>query len=215
MGKIAGLVVGIVVLGFAGLYGYLGGFTSVAVTEQSFGPVEFVYSTHRGAYKNLSKSWDRFKEQWEAAGLEVCDSMAVYLDSPETPEDQLRSIIACRIDSLPTGVAPTVGTNLPSFTLPESMVIAGFFPFKTELSYFLGPMKVYPKFTEYMEENDIKPTIAIETYGVEGKQSKMGYYMPIGASQSQFKPLFDAFTADPIKTVEGGPDGGTETTDQN
>ena len=96
------LLVIIVILAGAitGIYAWLGGFSTVAVNRGEIGPWEIVYSTHKGPYKNLNKSWTKFQKDWEAAGLKVCNSLAVYLDMPGTPEDQLRSAIACRIDEL-------------------------------------------------------------------------------------------------------------------
>jgi hypothetical protein len=42
--------------------------------------------------------------------------------------------------------------KLPNFVIPKSRTIAATFPYKNPASYFIGPMKVYPRIQERTRE---------------------------------------------------------------
>lgn len=174
-------------------YGYLGGFGSVEVSEADFSSKEVIFVTHKGPYENLSQSWSDFQKKWEKAGLKDCDSLAVYLDAPDTAPEKLRSILACNVSHLEQSQKESLKTAFSSFVLPGSKALTSSFPFKNEFSYFLGPMKVYPEMQRVLTDKKIKPTVAIETYGDAKNNSKIGYVMPIEGSIQDYQKLYDAF----------------------
>ena len=49
-------------------------------------------------------------------------------------------------------------------TLPKSRAVSGTFVHRNFLSFMLGPMKVYPAITKFMNETLIKPVGCIELY---------------------------------------------------
>jgi len=184
------LLVGIIF----GFYVWLGGFSSVTVTRSSFGPTEIVFATHKGAYKNLSASWSAFQKQWEAAGLKECNALAIYLDTPDTPEEKLRSIIACDIGALPVDDKIRLRSALPYFVIPQSATVAANFPYKNPASYFIGPMRVYPAMKKELAKDKIVPPVAIETYGkMSEPAAEMGYAMPVESKRQDYQMLIDAF----------------------
>lgn len=190
LGTIAVILAGIIF----GLYAWLGGFSSVTVTRSSFGPTEIVFATHKGAYKNLSTSWSAFQKQWEAAGLKECNALAIYLDTPDTPEEKLRSIIACDIGALPVDDKIRLRSALRYFVIPKSTTIAAKFPYKNPASYFIGPMRVYPAFKNELAKDKIVPPVAIETYGKTTEPAtEMGYAMPLESKRADYQMLIDAF----------------------
>ena len=191
--KIGLIVLGAAAAGLIGMYAYLGGFRPVTVSRGEQSSAEIVYSTHRGPYKDLHKSWSKFKAEWEAAGLADCDALAVYLDPPGTPEEKLRSIIACRIDSLPAEQKAGIKAKLPSFTIPRSRAILSSFPYRNPISYFIGPTKVYPEFQKALS-NEATPPVAIETYGSMSRPAEeIGFSMPLESSRADYAKLIDAF----------------------
>lgn len=191
--KILGLIV--VVLGVfgVGMYAYLGGFSTVTVSKGNFKSTEIVYATHKGAYKNLSKSWSAFQKKWEEAGLKSCDSLAVYFDPPGTPEEKLRSIIGCRIDGLSEEARENIREKLPHFRLPKSKALVARFPYKNVASFFIGPMKVYPEMKKVMTAEKLPGSVAIETYGTTSSIKDMGYFMPNETRPGDYQELLDAF----------------------
>lgn len=175
------------------MYAYLGGFSTVTITKGKFKSTEIVYATHKGPYKNLSKSWDKFRKEWEAAGLKSCDSLAVYFDPPGTPDERLRSILGCRIDTLSDDDKEKITGKLPHFRLPKSKALVATFPYKNVLSFFIGPTKVYPAMKKVMTAEKLPGSVAIETYGTTTSIKTMGYYMPNETRQSDYQELLDAF----------------------
>lgn len=191
--KFAGILfLGIGILAII-VYGYLGGFRSIEVSKGEFQSSEIVFSTHKGAYKNLSKSWDTFKAEWEKAGLKECDSLAVYFDPPGTPEDKLRSVLGCRIDALSSQGKTNLKSKLPSFRLPESKALVAKFPFKNVLSFFVGPAKVYPAMKKIMQAEKLHGSVAIETYGPASTNQDMRYYMATETKITDYQKLLNAF----------------------
>jgi len=176
-----------------GAYVWLGGFRDVEVTRGTFGPAEIVYEPYRGPYGDLHKAWRGFEVRLAGAGIETCDALAVYLDSPETPKDDLRTILGCRIDSLPDAQRDDVRTKLPSFTIPRSDALLSAFPYKNPASYAFAPMKVYPEVTKVLDAEGIEAVVGIEIYGLMETAEEIGFAIPVDVERSDYQPLFDAF----------------------
>lgn len=191
--KIAAIVLGLIAAGITGFAAYLGAFSKVEVTRGEFGPAKIVFFIHKGSYRNLANSWMEFEKQWNAAGLKECESLALYLDPPGVPEENLRSVLACRVDGLPDAERLAFEKAFQSFTIPRLQGLTSTFPFKSHLSYMLGPMKVYPEFTRAMEKESAKPVIGIEIYGVPGKMKEICFFMPLGDSPADYQALYRAF----------------------
>lgn len=187
----------IVIAGLIGLiftlYGYMGGFTTVKVSKVDFPATEIIYATHQGPYKGLKDSWTKFVDEFTTAGLDSCNGFGIYLDSPDTPPEKLRSIIACSVDGLSDELKATLKASFKSFTLPATEAYTSSFPFKNELSYFLAPSFVYPEFQKLIATNAITPSVAIEAYGHEKGRNKILFYMPTNMSLESYQPLLDSF----------------------
>jgi hypothetical protein len=187
-----------VVLGFllfgVGFYHYMGGFSQVNVSRESFGPTQIYFVTHKGPYKNLNVSWEKFQKDWESIGITECDSLAIYLDDPETEPEKLRSILGCRMDTLNPDQKKQVSDKFSVFTIPKMDCLTSEFPFKNIFSYFLAPNKVYPKFSEIIMNEKLETSVAIEIYGGSAAfVDKIKFAMPTAVSRSVFLPLEKAF----------------------
>lgn len=192
--RITLIILGLIAAALAGFYGYLGGFSAVTVSRGELSQSEIVYALHRGPYKDLHKSWSKFKTEWEAAGLADCEALAIYLDPPGTPEEKLRSVIACRIDSLSKEQKESVKAKLPSFVIPSSRAILSSFPYRNPASYFVGPTRVYPEFQKELTREGITPPVAIETYGSMNQPAReIGFAMPLESQRADYAKLMDAF----------------------
>ncbi|WP_039928816.1 GyrI-like domain-containing protein [Leptospira yanagawae] len=190
------IILFVVVIGVFGVsfYAYMGGFREVEVKETNFGTVEIFIYTHKGPYKNLNESWDQFQKEWESIGLTECNSLAIYLDGPETPEDKLRSVLGCRMDGLSDVQIKSIKSKLKTFLIPEMKCITATFPFKNFLSYFIAPTKVYPKFQKTLSESSAKTSVAIEVYGGSSNfVDHIDFFMPIEVSREVFAPLESLF----------------------
>ncbi len=180
-------------LALLGGYAFMGGFTPVDVKRGSYGPAEIVYATHRGPYKDLGGAWTRFQTAWEAAGLTNCNSLSLYLDPPGTPPEELRSIIACRIDGLSDDEKEKWRAAFPQFVLPEAEALLSSFPFKNNASYAFAPMNVYPAISKKMEEENLEAVVGIEIYGDVNSIKNIDFVIPLGLETDDLTPLFEAF----------------------
>lgn len=191
--KSIGLLVVFVFAAVAAIYGYMGGFVAVKIEQGAFGPSEIIYSTHVGPYQEIGESWARFDEEWQEAGLNSCDSLAIYLDPPDTPPEELRSILACQIDALTEDDKAALKEEFPSFVMPQSDALLSAFPFRNFASYMLAPRKVYPEMQKRMTAKNIVPPVGVELYGDMDNVREIRFAIPYGVDKTAYQPLFDAF----------------------
>lgn len=191
--KWLGGILAILLLLALALYAYLGGFRAIEIEKGAFGPAQIIFSTHIGPYQEIGESWMQFQSEWEDAGLAACDSLAVYIDPPGAPPEELRSIIACRIDALSEAQKHEWRKKFSNFKLPRTQAYVAAFPYKNFLSFMFEPMKVYPALQKRLEAKNITPPVGIETYGVEGEIEEIGFIIPYGVSTDSYQPLFDVF----------------------
>jgi hypothetical protein len=191
--KTAGIFLGSIAIILIGLFAYMGGFRTIEVREGNYGPHEIIFVTHKGPYQGLKQSWEEFQVKWENAGMKECSSLAIYLDPPETPEENLRSILGCKIGGLSTEEKSKLKEHFESFEIPESEAYLSEFPFKNFFSFMLGPIKVYPKMEEAVNETSKIPSVAIEEYGITGSFDKIKFIMPIWIDRNKFQELENSF----------------------
>jgi len=192
--KTIGIVLGILIFIGISFYAYMGGFKTIEVKHQSFGPVEVFIYTHKGPYQNLNQSWEKFQKEWESIGITECNSLAIYLDPPGTPPENLRSILGCRMSGITENQIKSIQSKFVTFQIPQSDCLTTTFTFKNVFSYFLAPTKVYPKFQEMLTNESGKTSVAIEVYGGSAKfVDHIEFYMPLGISRDVFLPLEKLF----------------------
>lgn len=192
--KFISIIIAILFLLGTAFYAYMGGFSRVEVKRDTFGPISIFVYPHKGPYQNLNQSWEKFQKEWEAIGLTECSSLAIYLDSPDTPEEKLRSVLACKMDGLSELEKKAVEKQFVTFVIPKSNVLVASFPFRNVLSYFLAPTKVYPKFQEIISENKEQTSVSIEVYGGSLHfVDTIEFYMPLGIGREVFSPLEKLF----------------------
>lgn len=189
---ISGVIAALLILNLV-FFAYLGGFKQVEVERGAYGPAEIVYTTHRGSYQTIGKSWEKFQAEWEAKGLDRCDSLAVYLDPPDAPKESLRSVLGCRIDGPAEAEQAKWRAAFPGVMLPRSDALISPFPYKNYASFILAPMKVYPVMQKRMIADGHHGAVAIEEYGVIGESKQIRIIMPVGVDRSEYQPLMDAF----------------------
>jgi len=187
------LILVAILLVFLGFYAYMGGFSSVQVTEVTYGPRTIIYAAHRGPYEEIGSSWEKFQTRWEAAGLKECRSLAIYLDPPDTPPEKLRSILGCTVEHLDAAEQERLAQQFPVFQVPAMESIRSEFPYRNMLSFMLGPIKVYPEFQRVMEEQKFQPAVAFEIYGNPESIKFIEFIMPSREPRSTFAPLEQAF----------------------
>lgn len=189
---LAGFIV-IVVLLMAGLYGWLGGFAPVKPEKGHRAASDIYYMAYQGPYGSLGKVWAGFAAQIEEAGLPECDALGLYLDPPETPPEETRSVLACHMDRLTAQERQVAAEKFAVFTLPRMEVLYADFPFRNDLSYIVGPVKVYPVLSASLEKSGITPPLTIEEYGPETGRETLRFVLPVDRTRGDYAALVAAF----------------------
>ena len=161
------------------LLSYVGAFKPVIITENTAGPFIYLYKEHTGAYHKIVpvieavESWA--KEQKIACTL----TFGKYLNDPKSvEEDRLRSIGGCLItaEELKAFEGKWPEGFKTETQSPQKYVIATF-----EGSPGIGPLKVYPKVLQYIEDQRLpKSEWTLEIYQVHTQESMTTtYHFPV------------------------------------
>jgi AraC family transcriptional regulator len=165
----------IAILAFAFyLMNYLGTFKPVIISEKTAGPFHLVYKSHIGAYHKIVPLIEEVEKWVKAQGMDCKLSFGEYLDDPrQTEEARLRSLGGCMV---PQPVA-TLPEGFEQKTLAERKYVVAVF----EGSPGIGPLKVYPKVYQYLEDQKlVREDSVLEVYEVHSQEAMTTtYYFPI------------------------------------
>jgi hypothetical protein len=158
---------------------YVGAFKPVLISEKEAGPFFYLYKEHTGAYHKIVPVIETV-ETWAKEQKIPCTlSFGKYLNDPSSvDEERLRSIGGCLVSE---EESKALAGHLPEgFKLeaqaPQKYVIAQF-----EGSPGIGPMKVYPKVFQYIEEQRLlREEWVLEIYEVHSQEAMTTtYHFPL------------------------------------
>jgi len=145
---------------------YLGVFATITITEGTVGPYKLVCYEHFGPYEETGKYSDSLYQALKADGIETTLGFGIFYDEPGTKaESELHSIVGCILNEKDTArIAWMIakGYRVEPMGVTKSAITE--FPKKNKLSFLVGVMKVYPKFTEYWNEKGYQNVPAMEIY---------------------------------------------------
>ncbi|MCX6824941.1 MAG: hypothetical protein NTY80_01835 [candidate division SR1 bacterium] len=154
---------------------YLGGFTKLIAQESNMGPYTMAYTGFVGEYGKVGPSMTKVYEVLSGAGIVSYTGAGIYYDDPVVISGALlRSDIGAIIDTQDAKKLAN-NKNVKITTIPAKNRIVVVFPLKNTFSYMIGPMKVYPVITKYMEERGYSHEVPMmELYDMVAKKI---YYM--------------------------------------
>jgi hypothetical protein len=173
------ILAGVIIIGVGGYLGYLGAFSSPAVTESFTGPYTFAYEEFIGDYKESGPVFDRVYGALKSAGFNTTRGIGVYFDNPaEVPAHKLRSHCGVLIDRNDTARIPDLEKQfkIGRIGLRKSMVAE--FPIRGSLSYMIGPMRAYPALAAYSKGKGYGIDVSYEVYDENSK--RIYYIVPVG-----------------------------------
>lgn len=155
---------------------YLGGFSKLTVEEKEMGPYTVVYVDNVGDYKKVGPVMDNLYQWLKKAGITQTAGIWIYLDNPASvPVDQLRSQVWSVINPEDEIKITDLWLSYKTQTIEKKLRLVVAFPYKNMLSYFMGPIKVYPVLNKYISEKWYATwSAAIELYD---QTNKMIYFM--------------------------------------
>ncbi|HVK60700.1 MAG TPA: GyrI-like domain-containing protein [Bdellovibrionales bacterium] len=149
MKKLVLLVIATVVALLASLYFRLGADKDVVITLEEVGPYQVAYKNHLGEYHKIVPIIEEVEKWMKSLGLKCQVSFGEYLDNPESvANDRLRSRGGCVLESAPPMVLPP---GIAIGSIPHKRYVKAVF----EGAPSLGPLKVYPKMRDFIEEKNL------------------------------------------------------------
>ena len=145
---------------------YMGMFSNITISERKMGPYTYAYVNHVGPYSEVGTLIMDQYIKLEEAGFNSVDAIGIYYDDPQnTPKEQLKSDAGLIISKQDMGKIEANKGKFNFGTIEEKTYFVTEFPIKNNLSYIIGPMKIYPAFGKFTKDNNITaPSKAIEYY---------------------------------------------------
>lgn len=156
--------VAVVILSFAGFVAYhVGALKPVQIAQENRGELHLIYKVHTGPYHKTVKTIEEI-ENWAMENKVDCHlTFGEYLDDPEkTEEARLKSYGGCVVDRFPENLPADFKTLIHP---ARAYVVAVF-----DGSPGIGPLKVYPRVNEFMQERKLKQNApVIEVYEIHSR----------------------------------------------
>ena len=176
--KKALIIIAVIIAAVVGYAAYLGVFAGITVEEREMGPFTFVYKEHKGPYGETGKVFTEIEKSLKADGIETTRGFGIYYDDPkQVKKEELRSIVGSVLEEKHLARANEIGKKFGIKRFEKSRCVTAEFPVRGMLAYWLGPMKVYPRFDEYMNAKGYKWGPALELYDMQAK--KIIFAVPI------------------------------------
>lgn len=120
--------------------------------EQNMGPYTIAYTQFVGNYGKVWPSMTKVYEVLSGAGIVSATGVGIYYDDPAVISwAELRSDVWSIITKEDANKLTNItGVQTKTLTAGNKMVVE--FPLKNTISYMIGPMRVYPVITKYMQE---------------------------------------------------------------
>ena len=145
---------------------YSGLFSTVEIQEGDIGPYILVYQKHTGDYAGTGDIQNRIYQSLQKDyNVSATRGFGKYYDDPKTvPAEKLRSIAGCILEPEYRSLIPTIQKKYTVGEYKKTRSVIAWFPYKNQLSIFLGVMRVYPRLEEYIREKGYPFSPALEIY---------------------------------------------------
>jgi AraC family transcriptional regulator len=181
-----------IILFFAAELYFSGAFKPVEIGVQTKGPYAILFKEHIGAYDKIASTIEEVETWAKQNNLPCALTFGEYFDDPHAVEqERLRSRGGCIMELKSSteknpytqviGAFPTNAPVLPSIQtsiLEERKFVVATF----KGSPRIGPLKVYPKVSDYFSSNSLKQgSSSVEIYEIYPNNSGMTttYLFPI------------------------------------
>ena len=151
---------------------YYGLFNSPKLVEKNVGGETFVYQERFGDYQQSGPAMDTvYQELKNNFGLECPIGFGIYYDNPqEVAKENLRSDVGCVLSNESLDRLSEIQTSsiLKTKRIPVVKYITTEFPYRNKISFALGVLKIYPKFSKYLSEHNYQSAPSMELYDIKG-----------------------------------------------
>ena len=159
------VVLVVLVLALLAFLAYMGVFSTPTVTEQIIGPYTLVYEEYTGPYSGSGKVIGSVYSALKKDKIETLKGFGIYLNNPNnTAPDQLKSLLGCVLEEKDLGKVRQIKKNYKVMKWEAKDCLVTEFPIRNNLSYMIGPMKVYPLLNKELTAKGYKMGRALELY---------------------------------------------------
>lgn len=172
----------------AGVYAWLGGFSTVKVSKEKAEAFHLLYLEHTGPYSKIYPVIQSVEKLMKEKNLEYESTFGIYYDNPRNVDKKkLRSIAGAVVskDELKKAESLINAGKLKSRIIREQSYAKTEFPHKMFLSMFVAVCRVYPALNEYAKSENI-PEMKYNEKDYEGnfvmelyKKGKIEYFMTL------------------------------------
>jgi len=162
----------VLVVALLAFLAYLGVFSTPKVTEQQVGPYTLVYEDYIGPYSNTGQVLSKVYNALKKDGIVTLKGFGIYLNDPKTTTpDKLRSQIGCVLEENDLGRARVLRKKYKIMTWKKTNCLVAEFPIRNNLSYMIGPLKVYPVMNKAMQAKGAKLEACLELYDLPAQKT--------------------------------------------
>jgi len=149
---------------------YAGGFAPLDVQEQDMPAYTIAYTWFVGEYGKVWPAMNAVYDILSGAGITSFTGVGIYYDDPAVVSGaKLRSDVGAMMDAKDISKLKK-NTAVMTKTVAAGTKIVVEFPLKSNISYMIGPMRVYPVIAKYMEEKGYKAVPMTELYDMTAKK---------------------------------------------
>lgn len=172
-----GLVIVLLVVG-VGVYYWMSSnqaFEKVTVSEMNVGPLTFVYTAHKGEYSKISGDMMMLSQKISKYNCDLNKGFAIFYDNPQvTKKDDLRSDVGFLLEGKDANKMNEIMKTTKVRWIGPKRYVTATFPLKSNMSYMIGAIKVYPELMKYMTIKGYKATPSFEMYDIQAKMILYG-----------------------------------------
>lgn len=151
---------------------YVGFFNEVKIEEKKEGGYKVVGMEFTGPYSKVGRLMTDVDKKLKDMGIESTRGFGIYYDDPKViPSEKCRSFAGNILEEKYFDKAQELeSSGFRVDSVPIKNAVVAEFPIKNSLSYMIGPMKVYPAFSEYLNKKGYKPDLSMEVYDIPNKK---------------------------------------------
>lgn len=148
------------------IFGYLGSFQNVDVTEEMTGPFYLVYSKYTGDYSKMWPTMDDMYEDFLAHNWDIGAGIGIFYDDPkEVASENLRADIGMLVKRADFAKIWELSGSYLTKSLAQDKRVVASFPYKNQLSFMIWVFKVYPAVSSFLDDHNYNYNVPrIEIY---------------------------------------------------
>ncbi|MFW5757921.1 MAG: GyrI-like domain-containing protein [Bacteroidota bacterium] len=169
---IFGIVLSLILI-LVAIYAYYGGFSKIDFEVRQGGGETLVYQSLKGDYSQTAMVTDEIYEiLLSDYDIETFKGFGIYYDNPaEVTTEELRSDVGCILPEEHADKKPMLESEFKVETAPYGDFVVTEFPYRGQLSFMVGVMKVYPAMTRFIQQKGLNPnTPVMEIYDIPNKK---------------------------------------------